>query len=449
MFLIVLAAVGVAPATASASGGGTISLGAVGGSGSARTIDVVTGAATDPWSGYNIHIATALGGGLTLNNITDANGALLAQGPICLDSDPAKGQRIFGCVEIGQTRASIVTAGQLAVFTFNTTGSGCMVVGLVTAPGDRTNDTYTIDRATSLPQTNAVDPTPRTVLVGAGQNSDCPNSPKAIGTPAASDKPTATRQLTSTPPNAATATSPSSGASAPAPVSGGVVSLGAVGGSGDARTIEVVTDAATAPWSGYNIHIATTAGSGVTVNSITGVNGSLLTATPSALCFGSNPSPGQRILGCATVGDGRASIASAGQLALFTFNTTGDGCLVVELVDAPGDQTAGTYTIDRGTSLPQANAVNTSAKTMLVGTGEGGDCPAPARPTNAAANGGDNSSAAGGGDGAAPPDASALSSASPAASPSSDGSNAAYLIGAVIVLVLGAAGAMAWRRRRN
>jgi hypothetical protein len=178
MFAVALAALTVGLRAASASTGGTISLGAVGGSGSTRTVEVVTSAAVAPWSGFNIHIATALGGGLTLNSMIDVNGTLLTAtpAPLCFGSSPAPGQRIFGCATIGTTRASIVAAGQLAVFTLNTTGNGCLLVHLVTVPGNQTTDTYTIDRATSLPQTNVVDRISKKILVGTGQNSDCPST---------------------------------------------------------------------------------------------------------------------------------------------------------------------------------------------------------------------------------------------------------------------------------
>ena len=449
MFAIVLAVLTVALDAVSASGnGGTISLGAAGGSGSARNVAVVTGAATDPWSGYNIHIATAVGGELTLNSITDANGSLLAGGPICLDSEPSAGQRILGCVEIGATRASIVTAGQLAVFTFNTTGNGCLVVNLITVPGDRTTDTYTIDRATSLPQTNVVDTTPMNILVGTGQNNDCPSGVEATNTPTNTDKSTTTRTLTSTPTNAPTAPSTTNATNAtntPASGSGGTISLGAVGGGGNARTIEVVTGAATDPWSGYNIHIATTAGGGLTLNSITDLNGPLLTATPSPLCFGSTPSDGQRILGCATIGDGRASIAAAGQLAVFTFNTTGDGCLVMNLINAPGNQTTDTYTIDRTTSLPQTNVVDTTSKTILVGTGQEGDCPAPVKATNTPTKAAASTAAASAAGNAKQPDVTAL----PSTATSSGGNRTLYFVGVAAVLIVALAGAIGWRRWRR
>jgi len=208
---------------------------------------------------------------------------------------------------------------------------------------------------------------------------------------------------------------------------GGTISLGAAGGSGNARNVEVVTSAAASPWSGYNIHIATAVGGGLTLSSITDVNGSLLTATPSPLCFGSNPSPGQRIFGCATIGDGRPSIVAAGQLAVFTFNTTGNGCLVVHLVTVPGNQTTDTYTIDRATSLPQTNVVNTTWKKILVGTGQNSDCPSTV--------GGISEQ----------PDVTAL----PSAAASSGGNHAVYIIAAAAALFAAAIGAAGWRKRRR
>jgi len=177
---VLTVALSVAPNAVSASGsGGTISLGAVVGSGSAKDVTVVTGAATDPWSGYNIHIAAALGGGLVLSSITNVNGPLLTGSPFCVDSDPAAGQRILGCTAVGTTPPSIVAAGTLAVFTFNTVGNGCLVAKLITVPGNQTTDTYTVDRASTTPQTNVVDTTPQTILVGSGKNSDCPGGAAA------------------------------------------------------------------------------------------------------------------------------------------------------------------------------------------------------------------------------------------------------------------------------
>ena len=158
---------------ASADGvGGTIALGAVAGTTTAPTVEVNTSAPTDPWSGFNIHLGFVASAGVTPGTVSAVTGSGLTGSTFCPAlSTPAAGERVYACTGIsGQL---ITTAGQLAVFTFNATGNGCIQVTLINTLGDPNLATYTVDANSSSAQTNVVSAVPAMLLVGTGSVPDC------------------------------------------------------------------------------------------------------------------------------------------------------------------------------------------------------------------------------------------------------------------------------------
>jgi hypothetical protein len=162
---------------------------------------------------------------------------------------------------------------------------------------------------------------------------------------------------------------------------GGTISLGAVGGTTTAPNVSVNTSApnVTDGWSGFNIHVGYVASAGVTPGSISAVVGTGLTG--SVFCPAvSTPVAGERIYPC--TGISGQFITTAGQLAVLTFNATGNGCIQVTLINVAGDPNLGTYTVDANTSSAQSNVVSTVAAYLPVGTGSIFDCLGTPTPTD-------------------------------------------------------------------
>jgi hypothetical protein len=190
---------------ASADGvGGTIALGAVAGTTTAPTVEVNTSAPTDPWSGFNIHLGFVASAGVTPGTVSAVTGSGLTGSTFCPAlSTPAAGERVYACTGIsGQL---ITTAGQLAVFTFNATGNGCIQVTLINTLGDPNLATYTVDANSSSAQTNVVSAVPAMLLVGTGSVPDCgaagPTNTPTNTPAAATNTPTNTPMATNTPTN--------------------------------------------------------------------------------------------------------------------------------------------------------------------------------------------------------------------------------------------------------
>jgi hypothetical protein len=185
--------------------GGTISLGAVAGTTTAPTVEVNTGAPTDPWSGFNIHLGFVASAGVTPGTVSAAIGTGLTGSTFCPAlGTPVASERVFACT--GISGQMITTAGQLAVFTFNATGNGCIQVTLINTPGDPNLATYTVDANSSSAQTNVVSAVPAMLLVGTGSVADCgaagPTNTPTNTPAAATDTPTNTPvAATSTPTN--------------------------------------------------------------------------------------------------------------------------------------------------------------------------------------------------------------------------------------------------------
>jgi hypothetical protein len=145
-------------------------------SGSSMAINATT-AAANAYSGVNIHVHVALGGGATVTGVTGAAGALMSGGfctqavaPAALPND-----RVFGCTLLGTSTSA---AGTLATLTFTGAGNGCLEVSLVSVPGDAALNTYTVNAADISQQSNAVNTSAvAQVLVGSGTLSQCPTSP--------------------------------------------------------------------------------------------------------------------------------------------------------------------------------------------------------------------------------------------------------------------------------
>src|SRR4029079_11837446 len=97
----------------------------------------------------------------------------------------------YGCV--GLDGQSITAAGLLATFAVSASGNGCVEILLVSAPGDATFDTYTIDEAANDAQANAVDTTTKAkVLIGTGTLAQCPSASLPTNTPTNTNTPTDT-----------------------------------------------------------------------------------------------------------------------------------------------------------------------------------------------------------------------------------------------------------------
>jgi hypothetical protein len=361
---------------ASADGvGGTISLGAIGGTTTAPTVEVNTTApnVADGWSGFNVHVGSLASSGVTLGSITAVIGTGLTGSVFCPAlSTPAAGEAIYACTSIaGQF---ITSAGQLAVFTFNATGNGCIQVKLFHVPGDANLDTYTVDANTSSIQAVVVSTISAKLPVGTGTLADCGAIPTATPTV----PPTNTAVHTATPTFTATSTPPTS-MSTPVPTStvppppkgiGGTISFGAVGGTSSAPSVSVDTTAATDGWSGFSIHIGYAASAGVTPGNVAEVPGTGLPG--STFCVPTTPATSEVIFGC--VGLAGQSVTAAGQLAVFTFEASGSGCIRLTLIHVAGNSILDTFTIDAKTTSVQINVVSAATAYLPVGTGTVDDC---------------------------------------------------------------------------
>ncbi len=160
------------------------------------------------------------------------------------------------------------------------------------------------------------------------------------------------------------------------------ISLGTV--TGNVVNVNVTTSAN--PWQAYNIHVSTNVSAGVTLSSIAGANGPLL---PGAFCTPDPSIPGDLMLGCFTFPANIVSVTSAGVIATFTFNATGNGCIVVRLVTVPPSPLSAsldTYTADTGDGLPQTNTVSAATVNVLIGTGIVADCVVPPTATPTVTN---------------------------------------------------------------
>src|SRR6266550_353327 len=103
-----------------AGAGPAIALGPA--SGSSVAVNA-TGAAANPYSGVNIHVHVALGGGATLTSVTGTAGAMMA-GAFCTQAATPTGlpnDRVFGCTLLGTSTSA---AGALATLTFAGAGNG-------------------------------------------------------------------------------------------------------------------------------------------------------------------------------------------------------------------------------------------------------------------------------------------------------------------------------------
>jgi hypothetical protein len=157
---------------------------------------------------------------------------------------------------------------------------------------------------------------------------------------------------------------------------GGSISLGDVVGN----TVAVNTTAPTDPYSAFNLHLHANPSPGVAISSIVGSNvGSVLSKTGDSSdlsCASATPMATDRVFACENVGGGTAMITAAGLLASFSFNATGNGCIVVNLITVFGDTSSNlnTYTVDSATTSMEANAVSSITADITVGTGTMGDC---------------------------------------------------------------------------
>ena len=150
---------------------------------------------------------------------------------------------------------------------------------------------------------------------------------------------------------------------------GGTISLGRASGN----TVEVNTTQAANAWSRFGIHVRTSVSGGVELTDIAGAGGTALGGQ--WVCLPSVPAEGEYVFGCA--GLDSQSITAPSMLALLTFRASGNGCIGVSLVAAPGDTALDTYTVDAATTTAQAVVVSTAAARVLVGAGTAADCSAP------------------------------------------------------------------------
>jgi hypothetical protein len=154
---------------------------------------------------------------------------------------------------------------------------------------------------------------------------------------------------------------------------GGTISLGAVSGN----TVEVGTTAAADSWNGFNIHVTTRTSPGV---ALTQISATRSTALPGQwFCPSSVPAAGEYVFAC--IGLEQQSVSAPASLASFTFAATGNGCIGVRLVSAPGDDLLDTFTMDSATSTVQAVTVSTAPAKILIGAGTAADCPTVANAT--------------------------------------------------------------------
>jgi hypothetical protein len=240
--LVLLGLLGTTRMVAAAGRGGTISLGAASG----NTVEVDTTAAADGWSGYNIHVTTRGSPGVALTRITATQGAALPGQGFCASTVPVTGEYVSSCV--GLESQSVTAAGSLAKVTVAATGNGCIGVSLVSAPGDTTLGTYTIDSATSTAQAVTVSTATAKILVGAGTAAACPTMAYTTTPTLAAPSASATAPTLAPPP--ATATTPTSAI-------GGQLSVGTPLGKNATGLLVVPIDttAATDAYYGYAVHL--------------------------------------------------------------------------------------------------------------------------------------------------------------------------------------------------
>ncbi len=183
---VVLLSGGGAP-TARASGvGPNIALGTVSGT----TVPVYATNATDPYKGFNIHIHAELGAGVTLSGIVPSSAFTVVPttrsgSPICAAGIPPglPTDKVYACTALSDPTTpgadGTTASGELASFTINATGNGCVTVSLVTSAAI-VPDTFTINEADSTRQSNRVDTsTVAQIAVGNGSPQDCPPAPPA------------------------------------------------------------------------------------------------------------------------------------------------------------------------------------------------------------------------------------------------------------------------------
>jgi hypothetical protein len=137
-----------------------------------------------------------------------------------------------------------------------------------------------------------------------------------------------------------------------------------------ANVVRVNATADSAGWTAFNVHLSTQVSGGVTLNGISSANG--LSLTGQTFCATAAPSATESILGCA--GLAQQSITNNGSLADFTFAATGNGCITVAAVSAPGDTALDTYTVDASTITPQPVTITNANVNVLVGTGTVSNC---------------------------------------------------------------------------
>ncbi len=192
------------PRDTSASGtGGTISLGPPVGS----SVPVNTTAATDAYSGFNVQIVTSTSPGVWVIGVTGtfAGGTIDTGTPSdvsCWSYPPT----IYGCSRA--TGPGVSMAGLLATFTFSAVGDGCVKAQLVHEPNNSLLDTYTINAADHMAQSNTVSTTTVDIVFGVGTATDCLNVPTLTPTwtPTLSPTPTITPTPNTTPGSIATDT---------------------------------------------------------------------------------------------------------------------------------------------------------------------------------------------------------------------------------------------------
>lgn len=149
----------------------------------------------------------------------------------------------------------------------------------------------------------------------------------------------------------------------------------------------LATTAAADPYSGFNIHVTTSASAGVLVDALDlNANGTILAPAGELFCYQGSPLPtNERVIGCVSLPV--RSVTSEGLLATLAVTARGDGCVYIGLVSIPGDPAHDTYTVSYAVApadpTMQQNSVNTSPLHLLIGRGTEDDCPLPtATPTS-------------------------------------------------------------------
>ena len=84
----------------------------------------------------------------------------------CSKASPAANDRVIGCLSLSATTTT--STGLLATVVITASGDGCVYVGSITAPGDASRNTFTLNPVDSTMQTNTVSTELAHVLVGSG-----------------------------------------------------------------------------------------------------------------------------------------------------------------------------------------------------------------------------------------------------------------------------------------